>query len=176
MPRAGAEVRRPHRLRKRKTFCREPVCQFLPKASLFLPKASPSISAESLSVYFCREPLLSFLPKACPSKSGTLNPRPHSQAVVTISRSLTNDFNPRGPWWGTLGLMNPKPSARMNPKPSAHHEKPYSAWALNPGPNVRNPIDNPMDKWWWLVIMTSWLSGYHHLIITIIASGRKGTV
>ena len=60
----------------------------------------------------------------------TLNPRPHSQAVVTISRSLTNDFNPRGPWWGTLGLMNPKPSARMNPKPSAHHEKPYSAWAL----------------------------------------------
>jgi|AACY02.6.fsa_nt_gi hypothetical protein len=60
----------------------------------------------------------------------TLNPRPHSQAVVAISRSLTNDFNPRGPWWGTLGLMNPKPSARMNPKPSAHHEKPYSAWAL----------------------------------------------
>ena len=60
----------------------------------------------------------------------TLNPRPHSQAVMTISRSLTNDFNPRGPWWGTLGLMNPKPSARMNPKPSAHHEKPYSAWAL----------------------------------------------
>ena len=60
----------------------------------------------------------------------TLNPRPHSQAVVTISRSLTNDFNPRGPLWGTLGLMNPKPSARMNPKPSAHHEKPYSAWAL----------------------------------------------
>ena len=34
------------------------------------------------------------------------------------------------PWLGTLGLMNPKPSARMNPKPSAHHEKPYSAWAL----------------------------------------------
>ena len=50
------------------------------------------------------------------------------------------DFNPRGPWWGTLGLMNPKPSARMNPKPSAHHEKPYSAWALNPRPNMRNPI------------------------------------
>ena len=60
----------------------------------------------------------------------TLNPRPHSQAVMTISRSLTNDFDPRGPWRGTLGLMNPKPSARMNPKPSAHHEKPYSAWAL----------------------------------------------
>ena len=69
-------------------------CPFL---FVFLPKASPSISAESLSVYFCREPLLSFLPKACPSKSGTLNPRPHSQAVVTISRSLTNGFNPRGP-------------------------------------------------------------------------------
>ena len=36
--------------------------------------------------------------------------------------------------------LNPKPSARMNPKPSAHHEKPYSAWALNPGPNMRNLI------------------------------------
>ena len=44
----------------------------------------------------------------------TLNPRPHSQAVVTISRSLTNDFNPRGPWWGT-----------QNPKPWAQYEKPY---------------------------------------------------
>ena len=50
----------------------QPLCQFLPTASLFLPKASPSISAESVSVYFCREPLLSFLPKACPSKSGSL--------------------------------------------------------------------------------------------------------
>ena len=60
----------------------------------------------------------------------TLNPRPHSHAGVTISCSLTNDFDPRGPWRGTLGLMNPKPSARMNPKPSAHHEKPCSAWAL----------------------------------------------
>ena len=60
----------------------------------------------------------------------TLNPRPHSQGVMTISCSLTNDFDPRGPWRGTLGLMNPTPSARMNPKPSAHHEKPYSAWAL----------------------------------------------
>ena len=36
----------------------QPLCQFLPKASLFLPKASPSISAESLAVYFCRKPLL----------------------------------------------------------------------------------------------------------------------
>ena len=62
--------------------------------------------------------------------------------------------------------LNPKPSARMNPKPSAHHEKPYSAWALNPGLNMRNPI---VHEPWTLgpTVKLSWLLSLNALWVFV---------
>ena len=59
----------------------QPLCQFLPKASLFLPKASPSISAESLSC--CRGCYpWSLLAKGMSRPNIPLNPGPNMRNPI----------------------------------------------------------------------------------------------